>query len=155
ALKAALTADPDGSGPIKPIPTHWWQGTTQILAVQIERQERKPDGSWADATPVIPIPGRLTLVPDLEKPIPGSAFLKELVKIATDSEEQVRRPEYYAQFSGEEWQPPSEKLAAAGQAANAAGQITSKQRELEDLDKRIKAVQEQIDKLGQNTGQPT
>lgn len=118
ALANVLKADPDGpAGDLKPMPVHWWDGVVQILAVELQRQERQPDGSWGPAAAVAAMPGRLDMNGELKKGVASLEMLKKLSQFATEQADEVRRPGYYSLIYGEDWVPPFEVKQVAKAAA--------------------------------------
>ncbi|MBX3359571.1 MAG: hypothetical protein KF745_14215 [Phycisphaeraceae bacterium] len=150
ALRKALEADPDGPGPAKPIPAFWWTGdSTQILGIRLERSERRVDGTWSDPVVVPAMPGRLDILAEIAKEPVNPNLLRDMVKLATESSTQVRRPQYYSIMFGEDWTPPTE----AGKDAKAGNQqeITTEKRKLADVDGAIARLKEQATKASEQS----
>lgn len=151
-LRAAFEKDPDGAGPIQPMRHEWWDNI-QLLAVELEREELKPDGQWSDAVKVPAMPGRFSLVPDVEKGVRDAETLSMLRTEATDRAVEVRRPEFYELWIGEEWKPPADRVAAddaarAGSADDKA-QLLSRKKSLE---RERDTKQAKRDEMGPMTG---
>lgn len=155
-VRRIMTTDPDGQGPIRPMPGHWLENL-QILDVEMLREELRPDGTWGNATLIVPLPGRMSLREELGKPIPGAAHLKELARLATDAADLVRRPTYYQSWLGEKWLPPSERRDNDRRLAELAG-LGDDVRRLRDTAQRlsdnIRNVDDQLSRLGPGGAQP-
>ncbi|MBC7773665.1 MAG: hypothetical protein H7210_14320 [Pyrinomonadaceae bacterium] len=153
AFAEMLSQDPDGEGPLSQLPPHWWgQQNTQVLAVELERQEQKPDGSWTEATKVQHMPGRVDLSAQIETVAAnGPEALKSLMADATAQASDIRHPKYYDIIFGEEWVMPSEAIAilAADVAAPVDGAVddaTRAKQGLASLDAKIVNIHDQIAK---------
>lgn len=147
ALKAALEADPDGAGPARALPKAWWDGI-QILAVEIERQTMKDDGSWGPAEKVQPMPGRFSLVPSLGQ-LTTALTIKDAVQRATEDVTTIRRPTFYAARFGDKWLPVSQREAElAGEVDDKAAQIALAKRELEKCKADEKRASDALAKIG-------
>ncbi len=107
-LQQILAADPDGNGPLSPLPQHWWSSLVQILAVELQREELQPDGTWSDLQTVPSLPGRYSLRDEIAAGIPNLTELARLSTEATQNAAAIRRTPYYSIVFGEEWVPPSE-----------------------------------------------
>ena len=107
AYRAALQADPDGSGSLSSIPQQWWRSRLEILDVQVERREVRADGARGPTTLLPPTPG----VESLRKDIGDSKTVYEfnnLVRLAGAPElaRQIRQPPFLRMIAGERWRPP-------------------------------------------------
>jgi hypothetical protein len=156
ALEAMLMADPDGDGPLSAMPRHWWDsGRVQIVAIEMERQELKPDGDWDTKTAVTRMPGRLDLLQSVkEMQSGGDVRYADILQMAQKEQEAVLRPAYYSIVLGDEWVPPSEivdEVAAAGPGGDA---VTSLKRRLNNSDTKLAELQESINKLEQEVTAP-
>lgn len=143
ALKAALERDADGpEGPMQPIPTRWYSelGGVQILAVELERQTARPDGSWSDAEVVRSMPGR-TIVPIPLESVTTRSQLNEVLSAVTGATANVRRTPYYRTIFGDKWAPPREQVAGGDEAGD---DRTSLERRLESLERRLKQQQDAL-----------
>lgn len=143
ALREALSADPDGAGPIIAVPRNWWESGTQILGVVLERQTLKGDGTWGESERVQHMPGRLNLIAEPEK-MTTAVALKEATRIATEQAGLVRRPPFYATFMGEQWAPPTEREKFEATAGENERTIASLKRQNEEAARRIKALQSSL-----------
>lgn len=118
-LANRLAADPDGQGPIRALRRHWWDTTTQILGIEVERQQRLPNGSWSEAKVLPQLPGRFSPLQDLaEQGAPSRAYIAEVASLATEAKQSVRRPLPYSTIFGERWLPPSRRVADTGPRAD-------------------------------------
>lgn len=142
-LKAALLADPDGEGPLSALPsTVIDSGRIQILVVEAERQELKPDGTWSEASPVQAMPGRFSLAAEASQTMQGVQALDGYVKLAGERATDVRRPAYYALFQGEDWVPPSERIVV--QDADKGKRIDRLKRDYLEKQKRLRAARDEL-----------
>lgn len=153
ALRAAFERDPDGAGPIQPMRREWWENI-QLLAVELERQELKADGQWTEPVKVPAMPGRFSLLPDVEKGVRDAETLSLLRTEATDRAVDVRRPEFYELWIGEEWKPPADRKAA-DEAARAGGADEKSQKLIRKkfLERERDTKQAKRDEMGPMTGQ--
>ena len=107
AISAALSADPDGpGGEALPLPSEWWRSKQSVVAVEYEREPRRPDGTWGDSTIVQPLPGFEPAI-DLATAPGNWRELDDLARTAGQNEDEVLRPAFYSILEGEPWQPPS------------------------------------------------
>lgn len=153
ALATILSTDPDGDGPMSALPSHWWNSdNTQVLAVNLERQELLPSGEWSDAKPVAPMPGRPNLISEMDKVAAGGGdAMKTLMANAKLQAESIRKPKYYEVVYGENWLLPSEAAVLLTSSEGADGapadDMTKAKKELSDWDTQIAKLQEQIRKI--------
>lgn len=149
AIKAALTADPDGAGPILPVPERWWAATgIQIIGVELQRETMQPDGSWSEQQTVKTMPGRQALPGPIAE-ITNATQLKQAMKVASEESVLVRRPPYYMERFGEKWTPPTERRADGG---GSGGDRASVEKEIVEINKRLKQLQDALAKVGQPGG---
>jgi hypothetical protein len=154
ALRAALEADPDGAGPIQPMQRNWWE-SIQLLAVELDREQMMPDGSWGNATKVPAMPGRFTLLADVEKGVADAETLTTLKTEATDRAAEVRRPEFYDLWMGEEWLPPADRKAADEAVRAGAGDAKSRlMSQKKELERKLETKQTKRAEMGPMTGAP-
>lgn len=115
ALRAALENDPDGpSGPIPALPRPWWE-RTQLLHVELVRQERQADGSWGPSAVVPTLPGRISLGEELGAVNDRTKLTEIEGRAAVEATaEEIARPAFYRNATlggrvvGADWLPPSE-----------------------------------------------
>ena len=98
-----MTTDPDGQGPIRRC-----RGTgenLQILDVEMMREELRTDGTWGNATLIVPLPGECRCE-EPGKPIPGRCAEngRDWHRCADLSKADV-----LPELAGREWLPPSER----------------------------------------------
>lgn len=158
-LKNALLNDPDGDGPIMPLPQSWWKNplnpgdeAIEIIAVQLERETITPAEDSKD-TPgtvvaVMPMPGRedsfklwTTTVTTIGDSGAGLAQIRQLG-------EQVPRPPYYATIAGQPWSEPSllaVQVKEGDNKAAAAKVAEGLKKDLEKLNKQIDELKPKID----------
>lgn len=153
AIRAALESDPDGPGPAQALLRAWWAGT-EIVAVELVRQERKTDGTWGNevATPVLP--GRKNFAEQLKDPQIDSQTLAQVAFDAATSLEEILRPEWYRRAElggnvvGEAWVAPLD--AAKNESAGGTNGP------LDDLNKQLRnlrADQQRLEKQIANVKQ--
>ena len=150
ALKAALSADPDGDGPNRAMPKNWWDGSMVVLAVQMERQTLKPDGTYTDAEPVKTMPGR-TVVAELDK-LNTAMQIKDAGRWASENAAYVRRPDFYAIQVGDAWAPPSERERRLGEEGDKAQRVKTKYSQRTDKLRQRDALAKQLQGLGGGGG---
>ncbi len=154
-LLDSLTVDPDGDGPIRAMPRHWWDGAIQIVDVELQREELGANGVWGGQKTIAPLPGRFSLREDLTQPFEGAAQLKERAKTATEFAEYIRRPPYYASAMGEKWMTPAERrdledrLAAQAGTADDAARI---RRQLDGKREELQRSEQELANLGAGGG---
>jgi hypothetical protein len=140
AIRAALEQDPDGAGPAQPLLRAWWAGT-EIVEVELVRQELKPDGSWGNeqATPVLP--GRKNFSQELHDPKIDSQTLAQVAYDASIAMDELLRPEWYRRavlggmVVGDEWVAPKQAQANPNAPLNDAKGRFAKQ--LADLKQQL------------------
>ena len=106
ALKSLLSTDPDGPGPLSAIPTDWWNNKIEIVAVQVEREERSETGSWGATTVLPAIPGRLDSLKAWNETVKTGGDVPAQIERATRDAEQIQRPAFYDMLVGT-WRKPS------------------------------------------------
>ncbi len=152
-LLARLSTDPDGpSGPIVPIPRSWWNNRVEILAVQLEREELRAGGEWGDRTIVDQMPGRFSLLEELEN-VEALDQMDAMVQAASQEAGRVRRPRYYDHVFGAEWVEPSAVETVAVSVADDPA-IRRELRQLEQVQRGIDAAIKNVQKEGGQTQEP-
>lgn len=154
ALRTALEHDPDGSGPIEPLPLGWWrdplnmgQDLVQVLAVEVERETiRTADGT----TPANPAKKVFSGMPGREHPF---AMWQKEVKSAGDAgamieqvryfAEEIQRPAYFATIAGPKWVPPSEAVDPTDAAARQR-RVDALQRDLAGVDANLQRLRDML-----------
>ncbi|MEM9373032.1 MAG: hypothetical protein AAGA55_05255 [Planctomycetota bacterium] len=104
-LADALSAE-EGAG----IPRRFWQGTgIAIMAFEVERQRRLPDGTWSSAEPIVTPP--TTPIPTLSMPTDaGLPELTGIVSNALQASSDIERPAPPPTIAGPQWFPPTERI---------------------------------------------
>ncbi len=155
ALRAALEADPDGTGPAVAMQKNWWENAT-VLAVELLRQRQNPDGTWGPEQVLPPMPGRISLLDKLGGPINDVMGLNALVAEAARAEEEILRPEFYerarlgSQLAGEEWVAPGDVVELTGSGDDP--ELRKMQRKYADLQRRDVQLGKAIEELRQQLG---
>lgn len=161
ALKTALEADPDGTGPARAVPRGWYETSIEIVGVQLERQKLSGDnltaaingqidsaaGSWSEATQVPPVPGTVDLVGSLLTNVKTMTDLASELGRARSNIDAVVRPSFLPTIAGPEWLPPTEAREAdeASQGKNPIDVINDGIKEQERL---LKNIDKQLSDLG-------
>ncbi|MBY0307471.1 MAG: hypothetical protein K2Q09_01895, partial [Phycisphaerales bacterium] len=148
AVRAALEADPDGPGPMKALLRNWW-ANTEVVAVELVRQQRQPDGSWGGEVATPALPGRADFTQALANPAMNSASLNEIIAGATASAEDVLRPQWYRRaelnglYAGDAWLRPRDAGKQSGRGD--AAPVTRDQRELQGVNDEITRLERLIE----------
>lgn len=158
-LRAALLADPDGDGPISPIPQAWWRNplnpaevSIDILAVQMERETISPAEDSKD-TPgtvvkIAPMPGREDALRLWTISVKALGDVGSGLSQVRAMGEQVTRPPYYATVAGQPWAEPSVLAVQVkeGDAKVAAAKLVEKdKKDLETLNKKLEELKAKVD----------
>ena len=154
AIRAALEQDPDGPGPVLPLVRNWW-ANTEVVEVELVRQELKPDGTWGGeiATPVLP--GRKNFTHELDDPAINSQALAQIVTDASASMEELLRPTWYRRAElggnvvGDEWVQPVNANKQVG-----GGELSDLQRKRKGLAERLQNQQRALDNLKKQPPRP-
>lgn len=154
ALRAALEADPDGPGPVEPLPIGWVRDTlnqgndpVQVLAVEVERETvRRADGSTPDKAEAVifsGMPGRPGILGEWETQVKSLGDAGALIEQARFLSPEIVSPAYYPTIAGPAWTPPSEVVDVAD--AEAKGRrIDQLQRDLARVEGRLAQLNEQL-----------
>lgn len=150
-LRQALLPPEGGAG----VPRRFWQGTgIAVLAVEVERQQQLPDGSWSNPEPITTPPGT---------PVPTRALaadaglpeLTELVSRAGSAAPDVQRPMAPPTIAGPEWLPPSERVSETDTGLSRADRIIrTLERALVELERLQDAPQQFTRDLRDDRGSP-
>ncbi len=110
SFRTSLLAMPgEGEAPLP----RAWTDVVEILAVDIVREQLMSDGTWSDQQIVDELPGILSLRDRLDDPkLRPQELLTDLLSIARDHREAIRRQEFYPIISGDQWTWPSQILAS-------------------------------------------
>jgi hypothetical protein len=155
AFKQQLLADPDGEGPLEPVPLNWWRDTLsntsdfiEIVAVEVERETlMNADGtlpSQPERTTVPGLPGRPNARKMWEESVRAVGDVPPLIEQIRYMSEDVVRPAYFPTIAGPEWKPPSEAIVA-GDGVGRARQIETLRRRYNDINTQIETLQRQLE----------
>lgn len=145
ALRELLAADPDGDGPLVPIPLGWWrdpqnQGNdlVNIVAVEVERQTVSlADGSKPGESVIVgSMPGRPSLLKEWSE-ITRAGDVGPLLDEAFVLSEWVQRPAFYETIAGPRWAPPAELVKVDDEGEDNSRRLEVEQRRLAKLDQEI------------------
>ena len=150
AFKQTLEADPDGDGPLEPIPLSWWRDAQpqvryliDIVAIEVERETlRTPDGITppAPATTVVNVPpGRFAGREYWEKSVRSPGDVSPSLTSLEQRSEEIRQPAYYETIQGFAWEAPSEAVPIEERG--------DRVREVERLRTRLTQIDAQLKKL--------
>lgn len=153
-LFAALSADPDGDGPLSAVLPNWISegGTAgtplvEVVGVQLERRTvRKPDGTTPSTEEVVMvpvIPGRTDSVQYWKDQAQSGGSVPPLLEEVREALEDIMRPPYLETIAGVEWAPPRE-MAVELQPEGAS----KKDIELVIVKREIKKKERRVAELG-------
>jgi len=141
ALREAFATDPDGTGPVQPIPRHWWQGQLSLLDVELWRQEVYEDGSHGAEELLESPPGIMSLRSDLTDA--SERNLQSVLESASQASSAIARPSFYPMIAGPAWKPPAPPVELTPEQRDAKAkreELSRIERELEDLRDDLDAV---------------
>ncbi len=141
-LRAALTGDRGGP----PIPNAFWQGRVELFDVRIVRQEKGSDGQWGGEVTLEQIPGRFSMRQTLAREDLNPLNMRGFLDDERAFRESIRRPRFYSAVSGERWTWP---------ALQDAGADPAKQARIERLQRELRGVRSEIDRLNKLLNPPT
>jgi hypothetical protein len=144
ALRAALALDPDGAGPIRAMPPSWWTGSTEPIAVTLQRQEQTGPDTWSEAMDVPVAPGRAQVWARANASKPGEAG--DLVSLAHSMSVETLRPAYYRTIAGQTWKPPAE-VEKSGGSASGNPVVDKLLKALSEDESSIERIRKQIENL--------
>ncbi|MFA6044934.1 MAG: hypothetical protein WC718_08120 [Phycisphaerales bacterium] len=156
ALRDALLADPDGTGPLEPLPLAWWrdpqeQGDDLVSIVGIEAEReliRNPDGTSPEKPEVVMVqaaPARVDGLAMWKQNVHSLGDVPPTILTLRSEIDQVLRPTFYQTIAGPAWVSPVEYVAQ-GDVNQKSKQVKLKKQSLATLDKRIATVQDLISK---------
>jgi hypothetical protein len=152
AIKAALERREDGG---RAIPSHWWQsggqGALEVLAVEVERQSLRADGSWSPPEIVPQIRWTPDLLASLNEGAPQGetrnwenlrpADLSAMARMALDDPSLVAQPMFLPTIAGVEWVAPSKAGERQARAEDEA-RMERLEREIAEIQETIAQIQE-------------
>ncbi len=129
----------------------WYEPTTAVVAVQIEREEQQPDGTWSAATVLPPMPGRTTLVERLRQ---NEFDDRSLAETAFSLATEIQRPAWYRQavLKGAEVGMAYVSPMDAERVGDAQGRIRTLRQDIDQIDARIRALETELNRLRQQGG---
>lgn len=148
---AALNADPDGDGPLKPIPQVWWQ-PLDLMDVELLRREVYEDGSLGPEEIVPTPPGQFSLRDRLASAPDPREVRRTLSEIARERGQELLRPPFYPLIAGEAWIPPSVARAESGDAGLEAARL---KRRIDQVKAEIDRLKKQLDSGDRRTLAPS
>lgn len=131
----------------------WYEPTTAIVAVQIEREEQQPDGTWSAATVLPPMPGRVTLLDRLRQ---NEFDDRTLAETAFSLASEIQRPAWYRQavLQGAPVGMPYVSPMDAERVGDAQARIRTLRQEIDQLDARLRVLEAELNRLRQPGGGP-
>lgn len=151
AIRAALAADPDGAGgEVLSLPQDWWRSKQAVLALEYERESLQADGAWGRATIVQPLPGFEPAI-NLATAPANWRELDLVSQAASQREDEVLRPGFYAILEGQPWQPPS-AVPSFEDTERGEDQIRVLERRLSSIRNQIEDRRDALSQLGQRSG---
>ena len=146
-----LATDPDGPGPIEPMPQSWWRDVATetpsitIVGVEVERRlVRGADGRTPAedqaVTTVPPMPGRTAFIDVWKEEARSAGDVPPLVEEVTVAMDEILRPEFYRTIAGPAWEPPSEMVVSTTEDPNAR-QIRSLKSRIGQIDTALRRLQ--------------
>ncbi|HLP82741.1 MAG TPA: hypothetical protein VK157_00190 [Phycisphaerales bacterium] len=150
-----LATDPDGAGPLEPMPQSWWRDVATgepsvvIVGVEVERRlVRGADGKTPAedkaVTMVPPMPGRQTFTQIWKEDARSAGDIPPLIEEVNAVADEILRPEFYRTIAGPEWAPPSEMVVAVGEDPNA--------REIRRIKNRVSQIDTSLRRMQAATG---
>lgn len=143
-FRRALEEDPDGSGPLSAMPRTFWLNRTALLDVVLERQRVNADGTMG---PVERAPASPRAVSFADQVSPGMSpgEFQTTAREARASLGAVVQPPFPPTIAGDIWAPPAqvstgEVVAVNADMANLQRQLANREREREDVERRIEAA---------------
>lgn len=150
ALLEALAADPDGDGPIQPMPRGLWQDPmtqevlVDIIQVELERELVRPAPGSTEAAgtkaTIAGMPGRFDVKALWDSSVHARGDVHNVVQQLRGMDEMIERPPYYALIAGMAWEEPRE-LASRFAAGNASTMIPKLKADLSAAREALKAAE--------------
>lgn len=140
-FRANLEADPDGAGPLSPLPRTFWLNRTAILDIRLERQRVNADGSTGPVERVAPSPRAESFASAVSPGMSPGEF-QTLAREARTRIGAVTQPPFPPTISGDLWAPPAQMGPGAAVTQNAdmarlQAQLATRERDRADLERRL------------------
>lgn len=170
ALRSVLETDPDGDGPLQPIPMNWWFDVVSdvsfvdIVGVEVERQlvvraDGKPATDSAAELLATP-PGRFDSIKMWTENVKSLGDVPGAVDTVRSYAAEVQRPEFYPMIAGADWLPPERAIEAGDPAARQklirrlTDDIAQADVDIVDVQKRLTAAEGAAPKGRESERQP-
>lgn len=163
ALANALEIDPDGEGPIQPIPLGLWQDPmtkeifVDVVCVEMERElvRAAPGSKEAVGTKAMisGMPGRVDARKQWNESVRSLADVKTNLEQIRAMDEQIQRPPYYALIAGLAWEEPKE-MRDRWMAGNDPALINKLKSDLAAAREQLKVAEEELARLPVPGAQP-
>lgn len=143
AFRANLEADPDGSGPLSPLPRTFWLNRTAILDVRLERQRVNADGTTGPVERV-PASPRAESFAGAMSPGMSPGEFQTTTREARVQLASVVQPPFPPTIAGDVWAPPAQASATGG-AAQANPEIATLNAQLDRVEREIADQQARLE----------
>ncbi|MBK7403795.1 MAG: hypothetical protein IPJ41_03960 [Phycisphaerales bacterium] len=153
SLRSSLEADPDGDGPMRPLPLSWWRGNVELLGIEAERQELDAAGAWGGNTIIAGLPGEPSLLTEARKPGIAPADVLQIAQQAQGFIRDIAEPEFPQTIAGPDWVKPSEQQEDSGLSDDQT-KINRLKKQVATMDRKIAALTTQRDAVGSGGGDP-
>ncbi len=145
-LIESLMSDPDGAGPIEPMPQGWWREGLEVVTVEVERSQAGSDGTWTDGQMVPPMLGRPLFITSWSDSVKTTGDMQTFTVQAKERSTEILRPGFYKTVASRAWEPPS-KMAALTAAKIDVNELAQKQAKLETEKKKLEDKKAELAKL--------
>ncbi len=131
----------------RPLPEAWWKRRFYAVDVVLQRQKRKPDGSWGTKEIVPPTPETISFrnLPKEVDRAQGAQILSWLKR----NQSKVLRPDF-PPLKGEQWRSPTGR--SAGENLQTLRRLQNLRQTRDQLVKKREDLQKQLDRLSQQGG---
>lgn len=146
SLIESLMSDPDGGGPIEPMPQGWWREGLEVVTVEVERSQANSDGTWGAGQMVPPMLGRSLFITSWSDSVKTTGDMQTLTLQAKERSTEILRPNFYKTVASRAWEPPS-KMAALSAAKIDVNELAQKQAKLESEKKKLEEKKAELAKL--------